>query len=154
MSRIRGLRAACFNKYQVEDFSHEPLNIEEPTIRVLRIQPGCRRSVVKCELKHQKLIDNGHVCLSYMWGDASHLRSILVNGCRMLVRANLWLFLHTARRMKIGGWLWIDAISIDQDNIPERNHQVQQMAQIYKLARHVLIWPEPLYRTASRGVEE
>lgn len=37
-------------------------------------------------------------------------------------------------------WLWIDAISIDQNNIMERNHQVQMMAEIYSSAVEVYAW--------------
>jgi len=36
--------------------------------------------------------------------------------------------------------LWIDALSIDQANIHERNHQVRQMGDIYKKASCVLVW--------------
>jgi hypothetical protein len=36
--------------------------------------------------------------------------------------------------------LWIDAICIDQDNINERNHQVQLMKEVYSTAHQVIIW--------------
>ncbi|KAH7094885.1 heterokaryon incompatibility protein-domain-containing protein [Paraphoma chrysanthemicola] len=36
--------------------------------------------------------------------------------------------------------LWIDALCIDQQNVFERNHQVQQMGAIYKNATQVLAW--------------
>lgn len=36
--------------------------------------------------------------------------------------------------------LWVDAISIDQNNINEKNHQVPMMSQIYGAATSVLIW--------------
>ncbi|KAG4441714.1 hypothetical protein IFR05_002793 [Cadophora sp. M221] len=36
--------------------------------------------------------------------------------------------------------LWIDALCIDQQNISERNSQVQNMREIYSRADHVLIW--------------
>ncbi|KAJ9604268.1 hypothetical protein H2200_011102 [Cladophialophora chaetospira] len=35
---------------------------------------------------------------------------------------------------------WIDAICIDQQSIRERNHQVQQMGQIYSGASEVIVW--------------
>lgn len=43
------------------------------------------------------------------------------------------------------GWkyFWIDAISINQDDIPERNHQVQMMADIYSNAAFVMVWLGP-----------
>ncbi|KAF2825343.1 HET-domain-containing protein [Ophiobolus disseminans] len=36
--------------------------------------------------------------------------------------------------------LWIDALCIDQSNIAERNHQVQQMEWIYSNAFRVISW--------------
>ncbi|KAF3038731.1 hypothetical protein E8E11_005943 [Didymella keratinophila] len=37
-------------------------------------------------------------------------------------------------------WFWIDALCIDQDNVDERNHQVQQMGEIFSQARQVFAW--------------
>lgn len=37
-------------------------------------------------------------------------------------------------------YIWIDAISINQQNFPERGEQVQLMSQIYSSARIVLAW--------------
>jgi hypothetical protein len=36
--------------------------------------------------------------------------------------------------------LWIDALCIDQENVIERNHQVQQMGEIFSRASNVLAW--------------
>ncbi|KAL8868332.1 MAG: hypothetical protein Q9174_005063 [Haloplaca sp. 1 TL-2023] len=36
--------------------------------------------------------------------------------------------------------IWVDSICIDQDNIPEKNHQVRLMGRIYRQAECVLIW--------------
>ena len=57
------------------------------------------------------------------------------------VRDNLWNFLRLARKLKIIDWLWIDAVSIDQETVSERNHQVRQMGEIYRGAKHVLAYP-------------
>ena len=46
--------------------------------------------------------------------------------------------------------LWNDAVCIDQENMAERNHQVRQMADIYRQARYVLIWAGRL-SSALRG---
>ena len=43
-------------------------------------------------------------------------------------------------RNKFATYYWIDAICIDQSNIQERNHQVQNMRTIYSEAQSVLIW--------------
>ncbi len=36
--------------------------------------------------------------------------------------------------------VWVDAICINQDNIPERNRQVRMMPHIYSRAESVLVW--------------
>lgn len=99
-------------------------------------------------------------CLSYTWGDGKRTHPITINGKLYLVHQTLWDFLATAREKtkEDGGivrprrgtshyaetmldpLLWIDAICIDQDNILEKNHQVQQMGRIYSSSKLVLIW--------------
>jgi hypothetical protein len=37
-------------------------------------------------------------------------------------------------------YFWIDALCIDQDNTPERSHQVQLMGEIYSQAEGALVW--------------
>ncbi|KAG9206106.1 hypothetical protein G6514_004827 [Epicoccum nigrum] len=39
--------------------------------------------------------------------------------------------------------LWVDAVCIDQENLPERGEQVKIMRKIYNSATHVLIWLGP-----------
>jgi hypothetical protein len=43
-------------------------------------------------------------------------------------------YTHRSRR------LWVDAVCIDQANIPERNHQVAKMADIFSTSSRVLVW--------------
>ncbi|KAK4982010.1 hypothetical protein LTR50_007854 [Elasticomyces elasticus] len=39
--------------------------------------------------------------------------------------------------------LWVDAICINQQDLEERKHQVQRMANIYKMAKRVVVWLGP-----------
>ena len=55
-----------------------------------------------------------------------------------LFKALQHLRLDTAPRV-----LWVDAICIDQDNIPERDAQVQLMGNIYRTAGRVIVWLGP-----------
>jgi hypothetical protein len=103
-----------------------------------------------------------YICLSYTWGDPVDERAIEINGKVLKVRENLWRFLHVASKQFSNLYLWIDAlckfgisikklglfrseltpfprIGIDQTNTTERNHQVQQMGNIYTRADSVLI---------------
>jgi len=80
--------------------------------------------------------------LSYLWGDEQDLKTIRVNGEAYLIKSNLYDFMECARNSPElrDGWWWIDAPSIDQSNIAERNHQVKSMGLIYSYAHVVVSW--------------
>lgn len=85
-----------------------------------------------------------YLALSYVWGSGTDLRNITLNGRSMSVTANLYDAL-TCMRKRIAvaslGFpirIWIDAICINQGDIPERNEQVRRMRDIYSLAR--VVW--------------
>ena len=131
--------------------TYQPLSATPATIRVLKILPSSTDCQVQCQLVHRPLFSSRSVtrksavcrsysCLSYTWGDQSNPREILVNDNVLLVRENLWQFLHQARLSAIMDWLWIDAICIDQECIEERNDQVKLMAEIYRRAENVYVW--------------
>jgi hypothetical protein len=70
---------------------------------------------------------------------------ILLNGKIFSVRQNLFDFLYMAcTEPKVLGLTqekyWIDALCINQSNIPERNHQVAQMGDIFGSAQCVHVW--------------
>jgi hypothetical protein len=46
----------------------------------------------------------------------------------------------TGRQPSVSPYLWVDAISINQENVLERNHQVQFMQRIFSSAKLVLVW--------------
>ena len=121
------------------DFVHEPLDLAHNTIRVLSILPDLSDSPIRCLIKQIRREDR-HVCLSYTWGDESEQSLIELDGKRFMVRPNLLEFLHRARPEYCNELLWIDAICIDQRDVRERNHQVQQMADIYASSKLVLMW--------------
>ncbi|KAH7378654.1 heterokaryon incompatibility protein-domain-containing protein, partial [Cadophora sp. MPI-SDFR-AT-0126] len=62
--------------------------------------------------------------LSYEWGHFKSSKEIFINGMRFFVRDNLWNALYDLREDSPRR-LWIDALCIDQQNVDERNHQVQ-----------------------------
>lgn len=53
---------------------------------------------------------------------------------------NLFLALKHFRYLEEPRVLWIDAICINQDGVPERGKQVQIMSKIYSKARRVIVW--------------
>lgn len=124
-----------------EAFRHEPLDHTIPSIRVLQILPDLLPDgMIQC-LMINTTVESKYYCLSYVWGSAVDQRTILINGKLFDVRRNLYDFLSTIQRRTSDPLsIWIDALSIDQEDTTERNHQVQQMGSIYSQASHVYIW--------------
>ncbi|KAF2243864.1 HET-domain-containing protein, partial [Trematosphaeria pertusa] len=122
------------------NFQHNPLDHGKDSIRLIEILPDLSASGgIQCSLKHAD-VSSEYTCLSYVWGSSSQTRSITVNGRDFQVHLNLWDFLGVARTKYHSKPLWIDAISIDQSNTAERNHQVQLMGQIFGSAGEVIAW--------------
>lgn len=89
------------------------------------------------------LYEHEFAALSYTWGDPNETRTIVVDGSPVLVRCNLEAALRELRKKKPvqqGLRIWIDALCINQDDIPERNREVKRMRAIYKNARDVVVW--------------
>jgi hypothetical protein len=125
-----------------DHFEHDPLDLASRSIRLLQIKPAKdSKEQIQCDLRLTST-DAQYTCLSYVWGDPDRGQWILVNGDRLWVRQNLWNFLASARKMPElrSRWIWVDAICIDQTNITEREHQVQQMGRIYSCAQEVISW--------------
>ncbi|TEY54139.1 hypothetical protein BOTCAL_0242g00090 [Botryotinia calthae] len=67
-------------------------------------------------------------------------KPVLCDGQELQVKTNLAAALKHLRLADESRWVWIDAICIDQANIPERSQQVSMMRDIYAHANKVLIW--------------
>lgn len=123
-------------------FEHAPLHQSKGSIRLLRILPRLSSlGLIQCDMWHAD-IEAQYTCLSYVWGSANDHQTILLNNCAFRVRKNLFDFLQVARTKYADPQrvFWIDAISIDQSSIRERNHQVVQMGPIYANASEVIGW--------------
>ena len=113
-------------------------------IRTLVLQPAVfRNDSIYCRLETSSLLSRDRsACeaLSYTWGTATERRNIYVNGASFQVTRNLDVALRHLRWTIAPRRLWIDAICINQSDIPERNAQVEQMRDIYAGASQVLVW--------------
>jgi hypothetical protein len=111
-------------------------------MRVLSLRPGSRESEIHCDLVNTSIgeFQGKYEALSYAWGDANDTRLIWLNGELFSVTNNLATALRNLRREKKPRNLWIDAICIDQSNIPERNLQVQRMWAIFQNSYRVVVF--------------
>lgn len=127
------------------------LNQQRREVRVLDLCESHHNSLVECSLKIISLDDRAarFNALSYVWGDVHDTTTVIVNKLPITVTKSLAKGLHSLRQYTVSHPqildapplpIWADAICIDQQNLLERNQQVQMMGVIYSSARKVIIW--------------
>ncbi|KAI2781067.1 HET-domain-containing protein [Daldinia loculata] len=129
-------------------FQYRPLT-ESGEIRVFSLDPSPNReAILKGSFQHIVLptqyFTDHYVALSYVWGDSTTTDTILVEGHKIGIAANLSAALRDIRNKTRVLRIWIDALCIDQRNIPERNRQVALMGDIYSTAGNTIIYLGPL----------
>ncbi|KAJ8058806.1 hypothetical protein OCU04_011794 [Sclerotinia nivalis] len=128
----------------IAPFKYKELEHETDEIRLLRILPSVSKDdSVCCQLIHtafHKAPD--YRALSYTWGAKTTSEPIIVNGKSLPASKNLLGALKRLRSQTEdeGYFLWVDAICIDQSNIPERNDQIAKMRTIFQKAQSVPVW--------------
>ncbi|XMA14572.1 hypothetical protein WAI453_007363 [Rhynchosporium graminicola] len=120
---------------------HSPLPSSD-FIRLVKIEPGNeQRELIRLSISQTRLrVAPKYDALSYEWGTRMWDKHVLCNGQELQVTKNLAVALKSLRLADESRWIWIDAVCIDQANIPERNQQVSIMRNIYAQADTVLIW--------------
>ncbi|KAH8749956.1 heterokaryon incompatibility protein-domain-containing protein [Hyaloscypha sp. PMI_1271] len=142
MAELDHVQASVVRLEPTTEFGYYEFSLELDEIRLLELQPAEQLSEpIRCRLIKAVLSNlPPYEALSYVWGDPNETFPIEVNRRSFHVTTNLLAGLKHIRRQRSSVWLWIDAICINQHNIPERNHQVQLMRQIYMKAKQTLIW--------------
>ncbi|KAH7077901.1 heterokaryon incompatibility protein-domain-containing protein [Paraphoma chrysanthemicola] len=156
-------------------FTYTPINTGGNLIRLIQVLSydcNAANGIIRCRLR-QATTDSAYTCLSYVWGAEGDVRDIELNGKLFSVRRNLWDLLDVASRSKDRDRnygvnkdnvnfdlsfqsLWVDALCIDQENMREKNYQVQRMGQIYANAQCVVSWlgkNEDLHQGFARMAE-
>jgi hypothetical protein len=116
--------------------------LETPTtIRIVEILKGCLEDPIEVLLLHVDYREFQYEALSYEWGVASdHDPYILVDSCESRIRRNLYDALIQIRLPDESRYIWIDALSIQQESTTEKSHQVQFMGRIFGGAWNVIVW--------------
>ncbi|KAF2489317.1 HET-domain-containing protein [Lophium mytilinum] len=122
-------------------YRYTPLDFSKSQIRLLVLNAGSFDDEISCRLEHFSFDSEvSFDALSYTWGDRTSARYIRIGDSYLKVTSNLEAALRHLRLKSFSRTIWIDALCIDQQNIQERNHQVQEMKRIYGSARKVLAW--------------
>lgn len=110
-------------------------------IRLINLLPGQTQDPLVCDLLPTSIDTNpSYKALSYTWGSFDKTASIATNTTPLPITSNLDEALRHIRHETLNQTLWVDAMCINQDNIPERNEQVRMMSRIYSSASEVIIW--------------
>ncbi|KAF7552039.1 hypothetical protein G7Z17_g4574 [Cylindrodendrum hubeiense] len=129
---------------------YTPLGDPSSNIRLLEInvRDSPRRPRVTCRMRTVSL-DSAppYYALSYVWGDPTERKNIVINSQLVSVTKNLEDALRCAPQLQdIDArpdrtfLLWADAICIDQNNSGERAAQLSLMAKLYQDAECVFAW--------------
>jgi hypothetical protein len=124
-----------------ENCLYSPVSKRKREIRLCYIKPASGQQI-SCTLKTVSLDDDiQYEALSYVWGDPNDCLAITVNGQEILVTRNLATALRWVSSVTTTiRCIWIDAVCINQVDIPERNAQVLLMGDIYNKAQRVVAW--------------
>ena len=143
--RTRALARREKAELEKQPFRYDPL--KQDHIRLFTFLPESTPEDIRCAI-HHKLQANIQRCegapiyvaLSYCWGDPTPVAPLILNGHAFQVARNLLDWLKACSTGSSGTYFWVDAICIDQSNIPERSEQVHQMWRIYSNAAMVISW--------------
>ena len=135
--------------------------IHNETIRLLRLSTGPEKNGLYFGiLVFRRQTAPAYLALSYTWGDQTATESIYLDNEHFPIRPNLKRALESVvslmRRNFMNGinvestshddvpatyeHLWVDALCIDQTNVPERNDQVRRMGDTFFMAGAVFSW--------------
>ncbi|PYI07755.1 hypothetical protein BO78DRAFT_312106 [Aspergillus sclerotiicarbonarius CBS 121057] len=116
-----------------------PLDPSREEFRLLTILPDTKaQSIVRCTLKVESLGSAPPFqALSYVWGNASTKRDIIVNDTLFYVIPNVELILRQLRHSTERPVVWIDFICINQHDMSEKSYQIMLFSSIYAKANSV-----------------
>lgn len=124
------------------NYSYKSLTQGDSSFRLLALESSDQvDGPVKARLRDANLSNkkDTFAALSYVWGAPGDRVTITLDGADFFIQANLCRFLRQVRRFGCSN-IWLDAICVNQNNIPEREQQVGLMQRIYPQAEHVLVY--------------
>lgn len=133
-----------------QHYTYEPLK-DENSVRLLHVDSVSGQDVhctlVQGRIPTEQAKGHAYLALSYCWGDEPATQKIHINGQSFFVTPNLLAGLKAIHRYKEGfnaavnaAWVWIDAICINQNDLPEKSSQVRRMSVIFAQAQVVVVW--------------
>ncbi|KAG4433046.1 hypothetical protein IFR05_011464 [Cadophora sp. M221] len=130
---------AIYRKYL-----YRPLDNTKGSVRLLKLHaaPDCDWPI-RCSLFHTTFPEAPpYIALSYVWGESAGSQLVTVDTDHVSVTPNLK---HALQRLRPRPGeqdlvMWVDAICINQEDIPERNIQTRNMRAVYQHAESVAVF--------------
>jgi hypothetical protein len=146
-SRAAGMMADSSAQYQYSRLNSAPLEIRLVRLIGNLATEGFALEIVTSTLEAAPR----YVALSYRWGDPTRNQTVTADGGVVKITVTLRdFFLAVRARCETSlqpnvddwfhGWMWIDAVCINQDDLTERSEQVRFMKEIYERAAGMVIW--------------
>ena len=144
-------------------YHYSPINKQASEIRLVTLLPGALGTRLRITIRTtvlSKTLVPEYEALSYAWGSAKRKTCVYIQDAEggkestLNVTQNLAEALQELRYQDKPRTLWIDAICVNQSNIPERGHQVIRMSDIYPLASRVVIWLGPERHDSALVIRE
>lgn len=129
----------CYHAVGCKKFAHTPLLEPSKQFRLLSFETSSSATHLSCRLETFELATcPPYHALSYVYGDSLLREPILVNGTPSDLNRNGWHTLQQARlRASAGAYYWLDALCINQTDLPEKATQVHKIADIFTGAAEV-----------------
>jgi hypothetical protein len=134
-------------------YEYSPLE-EGQDIRILRLEPGDYYDPLLCTLEPLAFGSDfeEYEALSYTWGGGLKTHTLLTPSQSVLgITSNLHAALHHLRDDTNATHIWIDALCINQESVPERNQQVSKMGKVYSNAYNVTVWIGDEYEASKEA---
>jgi len=128
-----------------ETYRYESLETEQ-SLRLLKIVPAESDAGTEASWEYSLLTTNTedapqYETLSYVWGTPHRSRSLeLSDGTLLRTTRTLKRALPHIAKYCSTGYLWVDQVCINQDDLSERAQQVSIMGAIYSRCARVLVW--------------
>ena len=83
---------------------------------------------------------SSYECLSYTWGTSHNRRAIWLDNSLITISETLDMALRSLRHETESRFLWVDFVCINQEDLKEKEQQVQHMFKIFSKAKSVIAY--------------
>lgn len=152
--------ATASDSSTLQAFQYRQLSVDIHETRLIRLLPPLNHTssqdlpTLRCDLIYVSSNDcPAYIALSYVWGNPTKSSTVVVNGQILHITRNLEIALRQLGEIVESSYLWIDAISINQNDVEEKTSEIQRTFSIYQSATVVLSWLGPAAEDSDNAMQ-